>query len=258
MFRLTLIAAMLCAAQLHAANVRYELLNDPAKQEGKEVAGHITVLTSGSGLPVRGFVSIDNILDWRVECDGKVISMATANRETKGVSMLNQGYGNNLIANKDGLFLQGYGEYPNGSWIEFENIVGGTPPYTESVAFKINMRSIRNEHKVSGRKVTVHEDMIEKSFHFGKSPNWTSAFHTITPAPKMPLAYSNYIKIAGNPTIVEKVEPEPVRPIDPPVTPVKPVVPEVDDSEFYKVYQRISELEREIVNLRHRIQKLEQ
>ena len=119
MFRLSLLIATLMAASLNAANVRYELINEPAKQDGKELSGHITVETSGSAVPARGFIGNEHILDWHIECDGQTISMATANRETKGVSMLNQGYGNFLVATTDGLYeisvlkdsLYGLGRY---------------------------------------------------------------------------------------------------------------------------------------------------
>ena len=257
MFRLSLLIATLMAASLNAANVRYELINEPAKQDGKELSGHITVETSGSAVPARGFIGNEHILDWHIECDGQTISMATANRETKGVSMLNQGYGNFLVATTDGLYLQGYGEHPSGSWIEFENVTGGVGPYTETTKFKLQTRSIQSEEVISGRRVPVWEDMIERYFSSGKYPKWNRSFHSITIAPKMPLTYSNYVRIGENPTLVEDVKPQPPKPT--PVDP-KPVVPgpEPSTDEFYQVYARINELEREIVKLKNRIQNLEQ
>jgi len=257
MFRATLLSLLL-ATSLNAANVRYELLNEPAKQGGKDVIGYVVVRTSGSGLPARGFVSTDNILDWQVKCDGKTISMSTANRETKGVSMVNQGFGNNLVATQHGLYLQGYGEYPNGSWIEFENVIGGTPPYTETTKLKIQTRSVRNEQTVSGRRIVVWEDMIEKYFSSGRSPNWNRSFHSITPAVQMPLVYSNYVQIADNPTLVGEVNPVPPTPVDP-VTPPSPVDPEPVDpiADLQQLKAKRNQLIQELYYVQQLLKQLE-
>jgi len=250
---LIFLSVSLLAATLNAATVRYELLNEPAKQGGKDVAGFVIVETSGSAVPARGFVPLGNIVDWQVECDGQVIAAATANRETRGVSIWNQGYGNNLVATPDGLYMQGYGE--SGSYIEFENIVGGTPPYTESVTYRIKTRSVGQKKEVSGRTVVVWEDMIERKFFSGQSPNWTYGINTLTRPTVEPLKYANYIKIADRPSLVPRVVPTPPTPVNPPV--VAPPAPVEPTGNLSQLKARRSQLILELYQVQNQIDSLQ-
>ena len=113
-------------AEKKTTTVRYEWLNEPGHQGGKDVVGWIDVQVEGVGVPAKDRISVDEILDWEITYDGKTISSPSSGG---GVEMVNHNFGRNeLFATSDGLFLIG----EVGAHFRLINYHEGDPPFQPS------------------------------------------------------------------------------------------------------------------------------
>ena len=209
MFRIVLIAVALFATIANGATVRYEWLNEPAKQGGKNVTGWIEVQIDGDLMPAEDRISIDEITDWKIQLGDRVIR-CPKDGSGNGVGMRNQNLGRNeLRATPKGLFMVGEG----GSFFELEQLGDGVAPY-------IPYQKIRKDG-IGGNVRTGVGPKVRYYFAAGVQPHpWNQKyeFRSLTDNDQPDGFDGNAIQIGVNPRIVTSPEPDdpnPPSPVDP-------------------------------------------
>lgn len=238
MFRLTLIAAMFFAATLNAATIRFDWVDEPTINGKPPVTGYVTVKAKGPSIPGRGYVPVEDVVDYEINYNGHTIRMGD---KDSYLTAENQGHGNSFLIVKGKLLLQG----EVGSRIKFrKRMPDRNPPYAWSLTiekagvFNRATKGYDVDYYVHlGDKVTdeeLHRDAVPNDLGLG--------FHGVL--------------IGDNPRVVPDVQPTPVDPPVVPPSPVDPVTP-VDDWNVTQLRARRSQLILELYRVQQQLDQLE-
>lgn len=247
MFRLTLLAAMFCAANVNAVIVRFDWVDGPKHPGDELVTGHVDIRVQGPSIPAQAYPKLEDVVGYEIRYGDYVITHA----DPQSFISARPTSAGSFIITKGKLLCKG----EVGSQIKFrKRLEARQEPYARSLT--IQKSGIHKKFEDDGTLIPRKDRyQVNCNVHLGDAKVTEHVRDRTLPNSLPPLGYHGVL-IGENPRVIPDVQPTPVAPPVTPPTPVDPVTP-TDDWNVTQLRARRSQLILELYRVQNQLDRLE-